>query len=369
VSEPLLSVETLRVSFDTDDGIVKAVDGISYSIEAGKTLGIVGESGSGKSVSSLTTLGLTRADNSRIEGRMMFGGKDLVALSDDDLRHIRGNEIAMIFQDPLSSLHPFYRVGWQLIEAIQTHRKVSKSAARDRAIDLLELVGIPDPHRRVDQYPHEFSGGMRQRAMIAMALANEPKLLIADEPTTALDVTVQAQILALLEDLQKRLGMAIIIITHDLGVVAEIADTIAVMYAGRIVEHGSAQQIFKSPQHPYTWGLLKSIPRLDVPRDDELVPISGRPPSLINPPSGCHFHPRCPYVQEDHRKIDPALEPVPGETDHQVACLLKAPVRTQIWRGLQAGEAPASLRRLAEPAKPSRAAAAGAAPPAKDGGV
>jgi peptide/nickel transport system ATP-binding protein len=367
VSEPLLSVEKLRVSFDTDDGIVKAVDGISYSIEAGKTLGIVGESGSGKSVSSLTTLGLTRADNSRIEGRMMFGGKDLVSLPDDELRRIRGDQIAMIFQDPLSSLHPFYRVGWQLIEAIQTHRKVSKSAARDRAVDLLELVGIPDPHRRVDQYPHEFSGGMRQRAMIAMALANEPKLLIADEPTTALDVTVQAQILALLEDLQKRLGMAIIIITHDLGVVAEIADEIAVMYAGRIVEHGSTEQIFKSPQHPYTWGLLKSIPRLDVPRGDELVPISGRPPSLINPPSGCHFHPRCPYVQEDHKKIDPALEPVPSEADHQVACLLKPPVRTQIWRGLQAGEAPASLRRLAEPAKPSRAPAA--APPAKESGA
>jgi peptide/nickel transport system ATP-binding protein len=366
VSEPLLKVDDLRVSFDTDDGIVHAVDGISYSIEIGKTLGIVGESGSGKSVSSLTTMGLTRAKNARIDGKMMFEGKDLVTLPDDQLRHIRGNEIAMIFQDPLSSLHPFYKVGWQLIEAIQIHnRGVSKSAARDRAVDLLEMVGIPDPHRRVDQYPHEFSGGMRQRAMIAMALSNEPKLLIADEPTTALDVTVQAQILHLLEDLQKRLGMAIIIITHDLGVVAEIADDIAVMYAGRIVERGSTKQIFKSPQHPYTWGLLKSIPRLDVRRGEELVPISGRPPSLINPPSGCHFHPRCPYVQEDHKRIDPRLEPTPGEPDHAVACLLDHAVRAQIWRGLQAGQLPASLRRLAEPAKAAgRAAAPAGAQPA-----
>jgi peptide/nickel transport system ATP-binding protein len=358
VSEPLLSVEDLRVSFATDDGVVRAVDGISYSVEEGKTLGIVGESGSGKSVSSLTTLGLTRAKNSRIEGTMMFEGKNLVALPDDDLRHIRGNEIAMIFQDPLSSLHPFYRVGDQLIEAIQTHRSVSKSAARDRAVDLLEMVGIPDPHRRVTQYPHEFSGGMRQRAMIGMALANEPKLLIADEPTTALDVTVQAQILALLEDLQKRLGMAIIIITHDLGVVAEIADEICVMYAGRIVERGSTAQIFKHPQHPYTWGLLKSIPRLDVVRGEELVPISGRPPSLIHTPEGCNFHPRCPYVREEHKHTDPRLEPIAGEDGHAVACLLEPPVRTQIWRRLQEGETPASLRRLVEPAQPRATAAA-----------
>ena len=289
MSEPLLSVEDLRVSFRTDDGVVHAVDGISYSLEPGKTLGIVGESGSGKTVSSLTALGLTRSRNSTIEGRIIFDGQDMVTLSDDKLRQIRGNDIAMIFQDPLSALHPFYKVGWQLVEAMQAHRRVSRSAARGRAVELLELVGIPDPRRRVDQYPHEFSGGMRQRAMIAMALANEPKLLIADEPTTALDVTVQAQILALLEDLQQRLGTAIIIITHDLGVVAELADDIAVMYAGRIVERGSAEEIFHQPQHPYTWGLLTSIPRLDNPRGDELVPISGRPPSLIHRPSGCHF--------------------------------------------------------------------------------
>jgi peptide/nickel transport system ATP-binding protein len=362
----LLQVEDLRVEFDTDDGVVHAVDGISYSLQAGRTLGIVGESGSGKSVASLTTLGLTRVQGARIEGRIALEGEDLVTMSDDGLRGIRGNEIAMIFQDPLSSLHPLYRVGAQLVEAIRAHRRVSKGVARERAVDLLRRVGIPDPRRRVDQYPHEFSGGMRQRAMIAMALANEPKLLIADEPTTALDVTVQAQILALLDDLQRRLGMAIIIITHDLGVVAEIADEIAVMYAGRIVERGSTAQIFGSPQHPYTWGLLKSIPRLDGPRGADLVPIAGRPPSLIHRPSGCHFHPRCPYVREQHKRVDPRLEPVTDDPGHDVACLLPAKVRASIWRGLQAGRDPASLRPLAEPSKAARTPIA--APGAKGGG-
>jgi peptide/nickel transport system ATP-binding protein len=347
VSDPLFSVEDLRVSFRTDDGIVHAVDGISYTVEAGKTLGIVGESGSGKTVSSLTALGLTRSRGSRIEGRIMFDGQDMVAMEDDKLRAIRGNDMAMIFQDPLSAMHPFYKVGVQLVEAMQAHNRISRSAARARAAELLELVGIPDPKRRVDQYPHEYSGGMRQRAMIAMALANEPKLLIADEPTTALDVTVQAQILALLEDLQKRLGTAIIIITHDLGVVAEIADHIAVMYAGRIVERGTADEIFHHPQHPYTWGLLSSIPRLDNPRDEELIPISGRPPSLINRPSGCHFHPRCPYVQAAHKRVDPRLESVGDGNGHVSACLLGTKVRTQIWDGLQAGREPDSLVRLA----------------------
>jgi peptide/nickel transport system ATP-binding protein len=346
---PLLEVEDLRVSFETEDGVVRAVDGISYSVDTGQTLGIVGESGSGKSVSSLTTLGLTRAKNTRIEGRISFDGKELVSMSSSDLRKIRGNDIAMIFQDPLSSLHPFYKVGWQLVEAMRTHRNISKSAAHSRAAELLELVGIPDPKKRVNQYPHEFSGGMRQRAMIAMALANEPQLLIADEPTTALDVTVQAQILALLDDLQRRLGMAIIIITHDLGVVAETADQIGVMYAGRIVERGTTDRIFNSPQHPYTWGLLKSIPKLDAVREEELVPISGRPPSLIHRPSGCFFHPRCPYVQDEHRRIDPALSQVPDEPGHEAACLLETGVRRRIWDGLERGETPAELRRLAEP--------------------
>jgi peptide/nickel transport system ATP-binding protein len=264
--QPLLRVEDLHVEFVTDDGVVHAVDGIGYEVAQGRTLGIVGESGSGKTVSSLTTLGLTRSQGAHVSGRILFDGRDLVALPEDELRAIRGNDIAMVFQDPLSSLHPFFKVGWQLIEAIKAHRDVSKAAARARAIELLGLVGIPDPRERVDNYPHEFSGGMRQRAMIAMALSNEPKLLIADEPTTALDVTVQAQILDLIARLQRELDMAVVLITHDLGVVAEHADRIAVMYAGRIVETASTESVFDTPEHPYTWGLLQSIPRLDRSR-------------------------------------------------------------------------------------------------------
>jgi peptide/nickel transport system ATP-binding protein len=338
--EPLLRVEDLRVEFPTEDGVVHAVDGITYQVHRGRTLGIVGESGSGKTVSSLTTLGLTRRQGARISGRILFEGKDLVTLPEDELRTIRGNDIAMIFQDPLSSLHPLYRVGRQLTEAVRAHRDVSRAQARERAVELLGLVGIPDPSRRIDAYPHEFSGGMRQRVMIAMALANEPKLLIADEPTTALDVTVQAQILALMERLQRELEMAIVIITHDLGVVAEVADDIAVMYAGRIVETASATRVFASPEHPYTWGLLKSIPRLDAQRDVDLVPIPGTPPSLISPPSGCHFHPRCPYVQPDHTRIDPQLQPVSEEPSHHVACLLESDVRKRLWGELGAGRTP-----------------------------
>jgi peptide/nickel transport system ATP-binding protein len=339
-SEPLLRVEDLRVEFPSEDGVVHAVDGITYQVHSGRTLGIVGESGSGKTVSSLTTLGLTRREGARISGRILFEGQDLVTLPEERLRAIRGNDIAMIFQDPLSSLHPLYRVGAQLVQAVRAHRDVSKAQARARAIELLGLVGIPDPSRRVDEYPHEFSGGMRQRAMIAMALANDPKLLIADEPTTALDVTVQAQILALMERLQCELGMAIVIITHDLGVVAEMADDIAVMYAGRIVETAPAARLFAAPEHPYTWGLLKSIPRLDAPRGEDLVPIDGTPPSLINRPSGCHFHPRCPYAQPDHARVDPRLEAVPGEPSHHVACLLEAEVRERLWEQLTAGATP-----------------------------
>jgi peptide/nickel transport system ATP-binding protein len=353
-SEPLLRVEDLRVEFPSEDGLVQAVDGISYEVRSGRTLGIVGESGSGKTVSSLTTLGLTRRQGARISGRIVFEGQDLVALPEERLRAIRGNDIAMVFQDPLSSLHPLYKVGAQLVQAVRAHRDVSRAQARERAIELLGLVGIPDPGRRVDAYPHEFSGGMRQRAMIAMALVNEPKLLIADEPTTALDVTVQAQILALMERLQRELGMAIVIITHDLGVVAGMADEIAVMYAGRIVETTSAARIFATPQHPYTWGLLKSIPDLDGVREAELVPIPGTPPSLINPPSGCHFHPRCPYSQPRHERIDPALEPVPGEPAHRVACLLEADVRARLWQRLAAGRTPEqALAEVGSPGAPA----------------
>jgi len=340
MTEPLLRVEDLSVEFATEDGVVHAVDGITYQVLPGRTLGIVGESGSGKTVASLTTLGLMRGEGARVSGRILFDGEDLVRLPEERLRAIRGNQIAMIFQDPLSSLHPLFKVGAQLVEAVRAHRDVSKQRARERAIELLGLVGIPDPARRVDEYPHEFSGGMRQRAMIAMALANEPTLLIADEPTTALDVTVQAQILALMERLQRELGMAIVIITHDLGVVAEIADDIAVMYAGRIVETAPAARLFAVPEHPYTWGLLRSIPRLDAPREEDLVPIAGTPPSLIHRPSGCHFHPRCPYVEPEHTRVDPQLEALADEPDHHVACLLQADVRRRLWRRLQAGSTP-----------------------------
>jgi peptide/nickel transport system ATP-binding protein len=342
---PLLEVEDLRVHFETEDGLVKAVDGISYTVDRGETLGIVGESGSGKSVSSLTVMGLTRARNARISGTVRFNGKDLLGASEEDLRRIRGDDIAMIFQDPLSSLHPFYKVGNQIVEAIRAHRDVTKAQAMDRAVEMLNLVGIPEPKRRAESYPHEFSGGMRQRAMIAMALANDPKLLIADEPTTALDVTVQAQILELIERLQSEFDTAVVVITHDLGVVAEMADEIAVMYAGRIVERGGADAIFAAPEHPYTWGLLSSIPRLDTPRGEELVPIGGRPPSLIHLPSGCAFHPRCPYVREAHTRIEPVLEPVDGAADHQVACLLDSGTRRRLWTELQSGVKPAEARK------------------------
>jgi peptide/nickel transport system ATP-binding protein len=331
--EPLLRVEDLRVGYSTEDGLVQAVDGISYELRSGRTLGIVGESGSGKTVAALSVLGLTRAEGATVGGRIAFADHgDLLALPEPQLRAIRGNEIAMVFQDPLSSLHPMYRVGAQIVEAIRAHREIAKSAARARAIELLDLVGIPEPSVRVDSYPHELSGGQRQRAMIAMALSGEPKLLIADEPTTALDVTVQAQILALLSRLQRERGMALVLVTHDLGVVAEMADEIAVMYAGRIVEHAPAARIFEAPEHPYTWGLLRSIPTLDGPREELLTPIPGSPPSPLALPPGCRFHPRCPYSEPEHARTDPALAPVPGQPDHEVACLLDSPTRRRLWK-------------------------------------
>ena len=344
----LLEIDGLRVDFATEDGVVHAVREISLNIAPGRMVGVVGESGSGKSVSMLTVMGLTRAENATISGEARFGGRDLLAMPDAELRKIRGNDIAMIFQDPLSSLHPLYKVGFQLVEAIRTHQDLSKAAARERAVELLQLVGIPDPRERVDAYPHEFSGGMRQRAMIAMALANEPQLLIADEPTTALDVTVQAQILELIARLQRELNMAVILVTHDLGVVAEHADEIAVMYAGQVVERGPTDVIFQAPEHPYTWGLLQSIPRLDPSRDEPLVPIPGRPPSLISLPTGCTFHPRCPYVRERHRRVEPKLEPVPSHDDHRVACLLDSPTRKKIWAELKGGKLPEAARAAVE---------------------
>jgi peptide/nickel transport system ATP-binding protein len=344
-SETLLEVRDLNVAFSTEDGLVRAVDGVNVTVKRGQSVGIVGESGSGKSVSMLTVMGLSRSRNAQISGSAMFEGQDLLLASDEDMRHVRGNDIAMIFQDPLSSLHPFYKVGWQLVEAIQAHRDVSKKQAKARAIELLGLVGIPSPKERADSYPHEFSGGMRQRAMIAMALSNEPKLLIADEPTTALDVTVQAQILELIARLQQELNMALILITHDLGVVAEVTEEVNVMYAGEVVERAPTDRIFAAPQHPYTWGLLRSIPRLDRPRDEPLVPIPGRPPSLVDPPTGCRFYPRCPYEPDQAREQHPELEDVADEGDHSVRCFLAAATRRQIWDQLKQGKSPEQVKR------------------------
>jgi peptide/nickel transport system ATP-binding protein len=340
MTEPLLRVEGLRVELPSEEGVVHAVDGIDYQLAPGRTLGIVGESGSGKTVSALALMGLL-GRGARVSGRAELDGMDLLSLDRERMRALRGEELAMVFQDPLSALHPLHRVGWQIVEAIRVHHDVAKPAARARARELLDLVGIPDSQRRLDSYPHELSGGMRQRAMIAMALANEPKLLIADEPTTALDVTVQAQVLALLSRLQRELGMAIVLVTHDLGVVAQVAHEIAVMYAGRIVERGSVEQIFASPSHPYTWGLLRSIPRLEGDMG-ELVPIAGRPPSLVRRPSGCHFHPRCPHARPEHAATDPALTPVPGEPGHSAACLLDPELRARLWEGQRDGVAPES---------------------------
>jgi peptide/nickel transport system ATP-binding protein len=295
MSRPFLSVENLAVHFPTSDGIVRATDGLSYTLERSKTLGIVGESGSGKSVSSSAILGLHRNTNARVSGEIWFDGTDLLALSDDDMRARRGKDVAMIFQDPLSALHPYYRVGDQISEAYLAHNNVSKKAARARTIEMLGRVGIPQPSRRVDDYPHQFSGGMRQRVMIAMALINDPVVLIADEPTTALDVTVQAQILDLLQDLQQEFNTALIMITHDLGVIAEIADDVLVMYAGRAVEYGSARALLSRPAMPYTWGLIQSIPDVTRSVDLPLRPIPGNPPSLLNQPTGCPFFARCEY--------------------------------------------------------------------------
>ncbi len=294
--DPILRVRDLRVRFTTEDGVLNAVDGVSFELGRGEVLAIVGESGSGKSVTSQTLIGLTRASNATITGSVDYQGKDLIALDDRELQQVRGRQIAMVFQDPMSSLNPVYRVGFQITEMIRAHRKVSKKEAMNRAVELLRSVGIPNPERRVHDYPHEFSGGMRQRVMIAMALALEPEILIADEPTTALDVTVQAQILRLIEGLNRERDLAVVLITHDLGVVAEVADRVVVMYGGQIVEDGTLQEIFYDPQHPYTWGLLGSLTRLDQPQTDRLPQIGGQPPSLLNPPPGCRFAPRCPYA-------------------------------------------------------------------------
>jgi peptide/nickel transport system ATP-binding protein len=327
-------VNDLRVHFSTEDGVVRAVDGVSFAVERGKTLGIVGESGSGKSVTSLSILGLHNTKRTRISGEILVGGRNVVGMSEEQTRRLRGRDMAMIFQDPLSALHPYYKVGKQIAEAYRIHHpSESRRAATKRAIEMLDRVGIPQPQRRAEQYPHEFSGGMRQRAMIAMSLVNDPDLLIADEPTTALDVTVQAQILDLLEDLQKEFNSAIIMITHDLGVVAQVADDVLVMYGGRQVEFGTVEQVMRRPQHPYTWGLLASVPSLHGDADADLVPIKGNPPSLINLPSGCAFHPRCRYAGRNgdlSMTVVPELRQV-AERGHLVACHLSQTDRERFY--------------------------------------
>ncbi|HEY5845968.1 MAG TPA: ABC transporter ATP-binding protein [Microlunatus sp.] len=344
--QPFLEVRDLRVQFATDDGLVKSVDGLSFGVDRGQTLGIVGESGSGKSVTSLAVMGLhkqsggtkplARKDKdqprSTITGEIYLDGVDLIRKDAEYVRSLRGKRMAMIFQDPLSAMHPFYTVGDQIIEAYRIHNSVSRQVAKRHAIDMLGRVGIPEPSRRVDAYPHQFSGGMRQRAMIAMALSCDPDLLIADEPTTALDVTVQAQILDLIRDLQAEFDSAVILITHDLGVVAELADDILVMYAGRAVEYSSADALFNAPLHPYTWGLLASVPRFDAVVQERLLSIQGSPPSLINVPPGCAFHPRCAYAGlNEGRSESDRPELARAGPGHLVACHLSPGERERIW--------------------------------------
>ena len=319
MSEHLLELNDLTMHFHTRDGVVKAVEGVSYVLDKGETLGVVGESGSGKSVTALTLMGLIQMPPGKVErGDALFRGRSLITMKQDDLRRIRGNDIAMIFQDPMTSLNPVYRVGRQIAEPLIIHKGMSRKDALARAVELLGLVGIPNPEQRVRDYPHQFSGGMRQRAMIAMALACDPDVLIADEPTTALDVTIQAQIIELMQELQKRTGSAIIMITHDLGVVADMADRILVMYAGRPVEYGTTDEIFYKPLHPYTWGLMDSIPTHSLVEKTALNPIKGQPPSLIDVPSGCAFHPRCPYAKQ--RCTDEVPEYRIVEGTHGTAC-------------------------------------------------
>jgi peptide/nickel transport system ATP-binding protein len=330
----LLEVTDLHTRFRTDDGVVQAVSGVSFSLEKGKTLGIVGESGSGKSVTCLSVMGLVDKRNAELEGSVKLEGKEILNAGSRQMQDIRGTKMAMIFQDPMTSLNPVKTIGWQLEEAVVVHNDVTRKVARKRAIDILEHVKIPRADQRVDDYPHQFSGGMRQRVMIAMALINNPEIVIADEPTTALDVTTQAQILNLMQDLQREFHMAIVMITHDLGVVAELADEVAVMYGGRIVEQSDVDEVFTRPQMPYTWGLLGSLPRLDVIQE-RLQQISGQPPSLLHPPTGCSFHPRCEFAMDICRQQLPELEELDGP-GHLFRCHLDAQTRAEIWAAKRA---------------------------------
>jgi peptide/nickel transport system ATP-binding protein len=349
VSEQLLEVRDLKVSFVTEEGVVHAVDGVSLELAPGEVLAVVGESGSGKSVTATTLLGLTRGPNARFKGTAHYKGTELVGASDVQLQRVRGAEIAMIFQDPMTSLNPVQKIGDQIVEQIQTHDDVTDAAARERAVELMDRVGIPRALERVDSYPFEFSGGMRQRVMIALALSCDPSILIADEPTTALDVTIQAQILQRIRELRDETGAAIILVTHDLGVVADIADRIAVMYAGRIVEQGTLDEIFYDPQHPYTWGLLGSIARVDRPRPERLPAIAGLPPSLANTPEGCHFRPRCPHEFADCMKTPPLESRIQGSRAHKDRCWLSAEDKRRL-REVSDGEIGLGAKKGAEAA-------------------
>ncbi|MGE5549423.1 MAG: ABC transporter ATP-binding protein [Bacteroidota bacterium] len=335
----LLTVSNLKTSFFTYAGEVKAVDGVSFSLDAGEAIALVGESGCGKSVTALSVMGLIAPPGKTTAGSVHFDGRELTSLRERELRRIRGNEMGMIFQDPMTSLNPVLSIRTQIVEAIRLHQGLRGAAARKRAVELLEMVGIPSPEQRVKQYPHQFSGGMRQRVMIAMALSCCPKLLIADEPTTALDVTIQAQIIELMKELQEKLKMAIILITHDLGVVAGLAKQVYVMYAGRIVERGTVEQIYEHARHPYTWGLLKSVPRLDDRTKRRLVPIKGQPPDLLAPPPGCAFAARCQYAMRICETERPELVSCQAETGHQAACWLLHPNAPAVQRPMDGGAA------------------------------
>ena len=334
LDRPFLSVNNLAVAFPTEDGLVQAVDGVSFNVERGKTLAIVGESGSGKSVTAQAIMGLINRKAAKVSGEIWLDGQELIALPQDEVQELMGSEIAMIFQDPMSSLHPFYRIGDQIVEAIRAHRPMGKAQARSETIEMLRRVGIPAVERRVDAYPHQLSGGMRQRVMIAMALINSPQLLIADEPTTALDVTVQAQILELISSLQAEFGTTVILITHDLGIVADVADDVAVMYGGRIVEVAPTGVLYDRPEMPYTLGLLSSVPRMDRVLPERLDPIRGNPPSPIRLPKGCVFQPRCDYSDRvpGGACLTDRPELLPSDPDHLVRCHLKVEERQQISR-------------------------------------
>ena len=347
-SGPLLEVDDLHVSFATEEGTVEAVDGVSFDLQPGEILAVVGESGCGKSVTAMTLLGLTRGPNARFTGEARYKGTELIGATDDELRRVRGAEIAMIFQDPMTSLNPVLKIGAQIIEQIQEHEALPDQQARERTIELLDRVGIPRARERVDSYPFEFSGGMRQRVMIALALSCDPSVLIADEPTTALDVTIQAQILGRIRQLRDETGAAVILVTHDLGVVADVADRIAVMYAGRIVEEGTLDQIFYDPQHPYTWGLLGSITRVDKPRPGRLPAIAGLPPSLADRPTGCHFRPRCPHEFAQCVEVPP-LEARADDPTHCDRCWLQADEKLR-RREVRPGEIGLASKDVPEPA-------------------